>query len=382
MSGGDSGGGGSGSHDTPRIEAEITTADPGLTGTAAPPGPETKSFKLNRRFYQCMVNVPRHNEVDEDSVELNWYNVPWHDQRFYWTPRDLGEVLNSGDLIKVENLSFSMSGFHAMFNVEKQTDGQVKIEAKPTHDPKVWTYIDSSHKLPWPDYHSMDEKTIKSNLVFPKNKDDCLLKLWTCKNTSVKDHAGNKSTNPKDFYFWPEDLEIVNQRGFREIGLSDSFSFSYKFNMPWLLMNQNMVPLAHPSDSIGPFTFPNITNGRIDEISVPWSGRSFNRNPPNRQESSVKHQLWSDEIPNCLIKPFPFSTHTDEELPYTIWFVIDYEAHIKVRKCNWVYGHSRYFHRKHPSYTNQFGLGKQVTWSPDVDDSGAANKPPDDIVKV
>ena len=157
--GGGSGGGGQGDD----IEPERTHAKPGLAGTMSPPGPEIRFFKLSRKFYQCMVNVPRHNEVTKDQVALNSYNMPWHDQRFYWTPRDIVEVVNSGDLINVDNISFTMSGFHAMFDLGKQADGQVKFEATPTHDPKMWTYIDSMHKLPWPDYNAMGEKSIKTN---------------------------------------------------------------------------------------------------------------------------------------------------------------------------------------------------------------------------
>ena len=36
--------------------------------------------------------------------------------------------------------------------------------------------------------------------------------------------------------------------------------------MPWLLMNTNMLPLAHASDAIGAFTFPTFASGRITEL--------------------------------------------------------------------------------------------------------------------
>lgn len=81
----------------------------------------------------CIQNTPIRNNIRNDKVEMNWYHVPYKDQHFYWTPRDIANVQVLGDLMRVTNINFNMQGFQAQFDVQITTVGNVKVDAKPTH---------------------------------------------------------------------------------------------------------------------------------------------------------------------------------------------------------------------------------------------------------
>ena len=219
-------------------------------------------------------NTPRGSTVDSTKVKLNWFNIPYTDQRFYWTPGMLQEVRNSGHMIKPESISFSAKGFRAMYDVQITLANNTKVDAYPTGDPSLWTYIDSTHKLPQRNFQAMNQSAIETNLCLNPNKGKCQLMQWECRN-STNVTSGHASADPSHMWIWPEDVEIVNQDEFREIQLSDSFSFKQDLNYPFMLMDANITPHAAQQDRYGSWTFPKVVNGRIEEVEVLWGNRSY-----------------------------------------------------------------------------------------------------------
>ena len=54
---------------------EETITQGGQVATVSGPShgpPNERTFKLKRRFYQCIKNGPRENEVTHTKVKLNW----------------------------------------------------------------------------------------------------------------------------------------------------------------------------------------------------------------------------------------------------------------------------------------------------------------------
>ena len=95
------------------IQEAVTGGSSGTKPLEHPPA-ETRTFTLKRKFYQNFSNTPRANNVSNTRVQLNWFNVSYNDQRFYWTPNVLAEVLACSDLIRIKSICFSLSGFQAM----------------------------------------------------------------------------------------------------------------------------------------------------------------------------------------------------------------------------------------------------------------------------
>lgn len=345
-----------------------TTSQGGQTVTTTglshgPPGEQTHLLK--RKFYQCIKNTPRYNTVTNTRVALNWYDIPYNDQRFYWTPNTLGNVLAQADLFKVESVSFSLSGFRAAFDVQKDQAGNVIVESTPTKDPTLWTYIDSKHKMPQKDLVAMKQTELLSNLCMQKNKPDCTLKLWQCPNTSYKPTGGQFSTAKEDFFIWEEDIELVNQPEFREITLTDSFSYSQDISMPWMLAGTSIVPNQHPLDKVGVFDFPAVANGRMVENPKYWITRSYFDNATTvAQVTSINHMPWGQELPDAFIRGYPLTTELDIEVPYTVWFWAEYTAIVKSRKANWCYGHPLYNNRKHAGFFSSYGMGQKASIDP------------------
>ncbi|KAJ7375282.1 hypothetical protein OS493_002030 [Desmophyllum pertusum] len=340
-----------------------TTSQGGQTVTTSglSHGPPTEqTHLLKRKFYQCIKNTPRYNVVSSTKVALNWYDVPYNDQRFYWTPNTLGNVLSQADLFKVESVSFSFNGFRAAFDVQKDSQGNVIVESTPTKDPTLWTYIDSKHKMPQKDITAMKQNELLSNLCMQKNKPDCTLKLWECPNTSYRPTGGSASTAKEDFFIWEEDVEIVNQPEFKEITLTDSFSYSQDISMPWMLASTAIVPNKHALDKVGVFDFPTVVNGKIEERSRYWITRSYFENATTvNQVSSINHLPWGQELPDAMFRGYPLTTELDVEVPYTVWFWAEYTAIVKSRKANWCYGHPLYNARKHAGFFSSYGMGQK-----------------------
>lgn len=286
-------------------EAEAVTATGGqqetVTGLShGPPG--ERSFKLKRRFYQCIKNTPRENNITKDKVKLNWYNVPYNDQRFYWTPATMAEVKACGDLMKVTSISCNLHGFRAAFDVQMDLGNNVKVTAQPTKDPTLFTYTDMHHILPVRDRINMKQKEIKTNLCFHADKNDCTYKLWQTDNISFTSTAGQVSTDKSDFCMWEEDFELVNQQEFREIPLTGNFGHTEKIDMPWMLTSGNILPHANAGDKIGVWDFPKITKGRIEEKEMMWINRSYGGAGRTEQAHAINWEPWGQEIPDMLIR--------------------------------------------------------------------------------
>ena len=346
-------------------ELEAGGQEEKVTGLShGPPGERT--FKLKRRFYQCIKNTPRENAITKDKVELNWYNVPYNDQRFYWTPATMAEVKACGDLMKVTEIGVNLHGFRAAFDIQMDLGNNTKVTATPTKDPTLFTYIHSKHILPVRDRLRMNQKEIKTNLVFQADKTDCIYKKWETENTThtqpQRDGSTVDSNDPSDFYMWAEDFEFANQEEFAEIPLSGNFGHKQTINMPWMLTSGNILPHANAGDKIGVWDFPKIVKGRIEEKELMWITRSYRGPRTTEQATAVNWEPWEQEIPDMLIRGYPITTEIDVEVPYTIWFWADFEATIVARKCKWIYGHKTTFPHKHWGAFPAFGTGKKVEY--------------------
>ena len=275
-----------------------------LSSTQAQPVPQqsvaqkanTYIIPLERRHRFCIKNTPILNDVTNSKVGLQWFNIPYKDMRFYWTPKELAEAQTVGDLIRVKNINFSCHGFQAQFDVQYTAQGSVKVDAKPTHDPLLWTYIDCELNPPPPprDHVTMDQKSLGSIKCLKGDSSKSMLKLWQCKNTSYTPTTGSsrgqKSTTPTDFFIWEEDVEIANQPEFREMTLGDTFSHSEDIDMSWLLVNQNMQPHKHARDYVGTFAFPAVNNGKSKRKNRSGSrAHTVDQMKHNRYKQSITH---------------------------------------------------------------------------------------------
>lgn len=201
----------------------------------------------------------------------------------------------SQNVMKATSISFNTHGFRAAFDVQMVTTGNEKVDAHPTDNPTLWTYIDSKHILPPSDYKTMAQKDIKTNLTMKGDTNESKLKLWQCKNFIYKSGASTSSKS-KDFFIWAEDMEIVNQPEWCEMTLSDTFFHTEKVNMPWLMTSGNMQPMGHACDKVGLFNFPTMENGRIKETEVQWQIRSFGGLEIAYQLTAVDHSPWGQEL--------------------------------------------------------------------------------------
>ena len=273
----------------------------------------------------------------------------------------MAEVKACGDLMKVTEVG-TLHGFRAAFDVEMDLGQNVKVTATPTKDPTIFCYVDKQHILPVRDRVSMKQSDIKSNLCFQADKTNCTLKLWETKNSSFVNSEGKVSNDSSDYYMWQEDFELVNQEEFRELPLSAKFSHKEKINMPWMLTSNNILPHANQGDKIGPWDFPSVEKGKIEEKEIMWVTRSFGGAGRAAQAHAVNFEPWGQELPDMLLRGYPLTTEVDVEVPYTIWFWADYEATVITRKCKWIYGHKSTNPRKHFGGFPTFGTGQKVSW--------------------
>lgn len=94
--------------------------------------------KLSRWHRLCIKNTPICKNVTNSKVQPNWFNIPYKDQRWYWTPRDIPKKDTLGDLMWLKNIHFKCHGFQAQFDVQITTVGNVKVDVKPTNDPLLY----------------------------------------------------------------------------------------------------------------------------------------------------------------------------------------------------------------------------------------------------
>ena len=212
---------------------------------------------------------------------------------------------------------------------------------------------------------AMGQNTLITTSCLKGNANDSMLKLWQWNNTTYTaiTPGARPSTDSQDYYLWEEDLEIINQEEFKEMTLGDTFSHSEEIQMPWILTSQNMVPHGHARDRVGVFQMPGVQNGRMREIEMEWITRSFGGPSQAEQVNAKDHQPWGRELPDCIIRGYPMLTLVNMEVPYTVWLWMDVEATIEIREASWVYGHKKFFARKHSMLTRSFGMGTKVNYN-------------------
>ena len=183
-----------------------------LSSTQAQPEPQKSTEpkltvhenKLSRRHRVCIKNTTIRNTVNKDEVVLSWFNIPYKDQRYYWTPKDKAKVMALGDLTKCTNINFQCHGFQAQFEVQYTTTGNMKVDAKPTHDPLLWTYIDSElctaaniplHKSHNPLMREFLQSRVVNGGAIPKCsqlRDYYLFDVYQTETANLKENIKNK----------------------------------------------------------------------------------------------------------------------------------------------------------------------------------------------
>lgn len=79
-------------------------------------------------------------------------------------------------------------------------------------------------------------------------------------------------------------------------------------------LNENSLPHGALRNKLGPFKFPIIEKGRIKEMPMEWTRRSYYQGETLhtvQQVTAVDHLPWGQDLPDVLIRGFPMTTMTD-----------------------------------------------------------------------
>jgi len=153
--------------------------------------------------------------------------------------------------------------------------------------------------------------------------------------------------------------------------------------MPWLLVNENSLPHGALRNKLGPFKFPIVEKGRIKEMPMEWTRRSYYQGETLhtvQQVTAVDHLPWGQDLPDVLIRGFPMTTMTDVYVLYTVWFWGNYHAKLRIRTAKWMYGHSYTNPRKDTMPMPVYNMGQKVTY--DLINSTGRDTVPPNLSKV